>query len=209
MDDISQPEKDEQIPRGHLTARYSLPVVVHEQMQPQELIHTPKGEEVFDMGQNFAGIFTLRVHEARGTKIHIQTGEVLQDGCFYNENLRTAKSEYIYICGGGEKIIRPHFTFYGYRYVKVTGVSNLKAEDFTGLALYSDVAYTGHITTGHKLVNQLISNVRWGMKGNFVDVPTDCPQRDERIGVDRRYAGVFADSDILRRYLCILPQVSA
>lgn len=182
VDDISQPEKDEQIPRGHLTARYSLPVVVHEQVKPQELLHTPKGEDVFDMGQNFAGIFTLRVHEARGTKIHIQTGEVLQDGCFYNENLRSAKSEYIYICGGGEEVIKPHFTFYGYRYVKVTGVSNLKTEDFTGLALYSEVAYTGDIATGHKLVNQLISNVRWGMKGNFVDVPTDCPQRDERMG---------------------------
>lgn len=119
------------------------------------------------MGQNFAGIFTLRVHEARGTKIHIQTGEVLQDGCFYNENLRTAKSEYIYICGGGEEVIQSHFTFYGYRYVKVTGVSNLKTEGFTGLALYSDVVYTGDITTGHKLVNQLISNVRLGNERKF------------------------------------------
>ncbi len=181
-DDINLPELSLQIPRGKLTARYSLPVIEHEQIAPIELLHTPKDEQVFDMGQNFAGIFTLRVKEAAGTKIHIQTGEVLQDGCFYNENLRSAKSEYIYICGGSEEIIKPHFTFFGYRYVKVTGVTDLKIEDFTGIALYSDVAYTGNIETGHDLVNKLISNVRWGIKGNFVDVPTDCPQRDERMG---------------------------
>ena len=99
-----------------------------------ELIHTPAGEQVFDMGQNFAGIFTFRVKEPAGTKIHIQTGEVLQKGNFYNENLRSAKSEYIYISDGNETVIRPHFTYYGYRYVKVEGVSDLKIEDFTGLA---------------------------------------------------------------------------
>lgn len=181
-DDINLPELSLQIPRGELTARYSLPVVEHEQIAPIALLHTPKDEQIFDMGQNFAGIFTLHIREAAGSKIHIQTGEVLQDGCFYNENLRSAKSEYIYVCGGGEETIQPHFTFFGYRYVKVTGVTDLKAEDFTGIALYSDVAYTGNIETGHDLVNKLISNVRWGMKGNFVDVPTDCPQRDERMG---------------------------
>ena len=134
------------------------------------------------MGQNFAGIFTFRVKEPAGTKIHIQTGEVLQKGNFYNENLRSAKSEYIYISDGNETVIRPHFTYYGYRYVKVEGVSDLKIEDFTGLALYSDIEMGGDVETGHDLVNQLVSNVRWGMKGNFIDVPTDCPQRDERMG---------------------------
>lgn len=182
QDDINLQELSLQIPRGELTARYSLPVKAQEEMAPVELLHTPKDEMVFDLGQNFAGIFTLRVKEKAGTKIHIQTGEVLQDECFYNENLRTAKSEYIYICDGEEAVIRPHFTFFGYRYVKVSGVTNLKKEDFMGLALYSSMAFTGDIHTGHDLVNQLISNVRWGMKGNFVDVPTDCPQRDERMG---------------------------
>ena len=169
-------------PKGRLEARRSLPVIAHEHIKPVELIHTPAGEQVFDMGQNFAGIFTFRVKEPAGTKIHIQTGEVLQKGNFYNENLRSAKSEYIYISDGNETVIRPHFTYYGYRYVKVEGVSDLKIEDFTGLALYSDIEMGGDVETGHDLVNQLVSNVRWGMKGNFIDVPTDCPQRDERMG---------------------------
>lgn len=100
---------------------------------------------------------------------------------FYNENLRTALSEYVYISDGEEKDIVPHFTFYGYRYVKISGVTNVSCEDFTGMALYSDYEGTGSIQTGNELVNQLISNVEWGMKDNFLDVPTDCPQRDERM----------------------------
>ena len=169
-------------PQGRLTERLSLPVTVHEQFTPKELIHTPKDEWVFDLGQEITGIFKLHVHEPKGKEIRIQTGEILQDGCFYNENLRTALSEYVYISDGEEKDIVPHFTFYGYRYVKISGVTNVSCEDFTGMALYSDYEGTGSIQTGNELVNQLISNVEWGMKDNFLDVPTDCPQRDERMG---------------------------
>jgi len=169
-------------PKGKLTARMSLPVRVHEVFEPVELLHTPAGEMVLDMGQEFAGIFTLKVHEPAGTRIHIQTGEILQQGNFYNENLRTAKSEYIYISNGEETVIKPHFTFYGYRYVKVQGVGSLKKEDFKGLALYSDLKPVGSMKTGHPLLNRFIENVRWGLQSNFVDVPTDCPQRDERMG---------------------------
>ena len=100
----------------------------------------------------------------------------------YNENLRTALSEYIYVSDGTEKVITPHFTYYGYRYVKVTGIRDLSCEDFTALVLYSDYESIGAIETGNDLVNKLISNIEWGMKGNFLDVPTDCPQRDERMG---------------------------
>lgn len=171
-----------QPPKGKLTPRMSLPVTVHENIKPVELIHTPADEQVLDMGQNFAGIFKLHINVPKGTKIHIQTGEVMQKGCFYNENLRSAKSEYIYISDGIEKDIVPHFTYYGYRYVKIEGIHNLKKEDFTGLALYSDIEQKGDVKTGNTLLNQFVSNVRWGMKGNFVDVPTDCPQRDERMG---------------------------
>lgn len=143
--------------------------------KPVALIHTPRGEEVFDLGQEITGIFQLRVREPAGTTIRIQTGEVLQDGCFYNENLRTALSEYIYVSDGKEKTIVPHFTYYGYRYVKVSGVSNLSCEDFTAIVLHSDYESIGNVKTGNALVNQLISNVEWGMRGNFLDVPTDCP----------------------------------
>ncbi len=169
-------------PGGRLTDRMSLPVTAHEVFAPMELLHTPAGELVFDLGQEITGLFTLRVHEPGGTKIHIQTGEILQQGNFYNENLRTAKSEYIYISDGEEHMLMPHFTFYGYRYVKVQGVSCLKKEDFRGIALYSGLERKGSLRTGHALVNRLIENVRWGLKGNFLDVPTDCPQRDERMG---------------------------
>ncbi len=169
-------------PAGMLTDRMSLPVKAREIFRPKEVIRTPKGENVLDLGQEISGIFTLRVCEPAGTVIRVQTGEVLQQGNFYRENLRSAKSEYIYVSDGNEQILKPVFTFYGYRYVKIEGISELRAEDFTGIALYSDIEDTGFVSTGHPLVNQLLSNVRWGMKGNFVDVPTDCPQRDERLG---------------------------
>ncbi len=169
-------------PKGKLTERMSLPVTEHERFTPVSILHTPAGETVLDMGQEFTGIFELKTEEPRGTEIHIQTGEILQNGNFYNENLRTAKSEYCFVSDGSATVVKPHFTFYGYRYVKIEGIRDLKKEDFTGIALYSDLEFTGEITTGHRLLNQLISNVRWGMKGNFLDVPTDCPQRDERMG---------------------------
>ncbi len=169
-------------PEGELTERMSLPVTIHERFAPAKLLVTPKGEKVFDMGQEFTGIFALRIKEPAGTRIHIQTGEILQGGNFYNENLRSARSEYIYISDGVEKLLAPHFTYYGYRYVKIEGVRELKEEDFTGYALYSDVESRGSLHTGHDLVNRLIENVRWGLQGNFLDVPTDCPQRDERMG---------------------------
>lgn len=169
-------------PKGRIMERLSLPVTVHEQMKPVELIHTPAGEKVLDMGQEITGIFRLRVNEPAGTTIRIQTGEILQDGNFYNENLRTALSEYVYVSDGTEKVIVPHFTYYGYRYVKVSGVTDLSCEDFTAVVLHSDYESIGTVETGSKLVNKLISNIEWGMKGNFLDVPTDCPQRDERMG---------------------------
>jgi alpha-L-rhamnosidase len=169
-------------PKGTLQDRLSTCLTVHETMKPAALIHTPAGEQVLDMGQEITGVFELKVHEPKGTKIHIQTGEILQKGCFYNENLRSAKSEYIYISDGTEKVLHPLFTYYGYRFVKVEGVPDLKKEDFTGLCIYSDVEQRSDMKTGHELVNKLLSNVRWGLKDNFLDVPTDCPQRDERMG---------------------------
>lgn len=165
-----------------LVARYSLPVRVRERLTPIELIHTPAGELVLDVGQNMVGTFALKVDRPAGTKVFVQAGEVMQNGCFYNENLRTAKAEFTYISDGTPKTVVPTFTFYGYRYVKIEGIPDLKKEDFTALALYSEIPQRGFLTTGHEKVNQLIRNVEWGQKSNFLDVPTDCPQRDERLG---------------------------
>ena len=163
------------------TDRLSLPVTEQEQFKGT-LIHTPKDETVLDFGQNMAGSFRLRVHEPEGKKIHIQFSEVMQDDCFYRDNLRTAKAEYIYISDGNEHVLEPKFTFYGYRYAKIEGIENLNPDDFTAYALYSDFAYDSSLSTGNEKINRLILNAAWGMKSNYLDVPTDCPQRDERMG---------------------------
>ena len=155
-------------PAGRLMARKSLPVRVKQTIQPVELIHTPAGEKVLDMGQEFAGIFTLKADVPSGTEIIVQTGEILQQGNFYNDNLRSAKSEYRYISGGKPVVIRPRFTYYGYRYVKIQGIENVRPEDFTGLVLYSDIEDVGDMETGNALVNKFISNVRWGLRSNFL-----------------------------------------
>lgn len=168
-------------PPAPLVERLSTPVTAWERFSAQ-LLTTPAGESVFDIGQNIAGSFALRVHVPKGETVHIQFGEVLQGGNFYRDNLRSAKAEYLWISDGNEHVLQPHFTFYGFRYAKVTGVPNLQADDFTAVALYSHIAPIGTLETGHTLVNKLIENTKWGQKGNFLDVPTDCPQRDERMG---------------------------
>lgn len=159
----------------------SVPIRAHEQFQP-EILHSPSGSLILDIHQNMAGIFLLRIKEIKGAKVRLQFGEVLQDGEFYRDNLRSAKAEYVYISDGREHVLRPHFTYYGYRYVKVEGISDFEPEDFTAIALYSDVEMDSRLRTGNAKINQLISNTLWGMKSNFLDVPTDCPQRDERLG---------------------------
>ena len=170
-------------PTERLTARYGQPVIVKEEIRPVGIIHTPAGETVIDMGQNMAGFLRFSVDEPRGVKIHMQFGEVLQDGNFYRDNLRTAKAEFTYISDGIAKDVQPHFTYYGFRYVKVEGFTKeISAEQFTGCVLYSDLEQTGWITTSNDKVNQLIQNAMWGQKSNYVDIPTDCPQRDERMG---------------------------
>ena len=167
---------------GALEDRLSLPVRIKETIKPIGFIHTPAGETVLDMGQNMTGWVAFRVQEPAGTRIRLQHGEILQKGCFYNDNLRAAKAEYVYISDGSEKYVQPHFTFYGFRYVKIEGIENPKLEDFTGCVVYSDVEETGWFTTSDSRINQLFSNAKWSQKDNFLDVPTDCPQRDERMG---------------------------
>lgn len=169
-------------PTEKLCARYSQPVVIKEVRTPK-IIHTPAGETVLDMEQNMAGFVRFYVDEPVGTKIRLQYGEVLQDGNFYRDNLRTAKAEFVYISDGIAKEIGPHFTYFGFRYVKVEGFTKeIKPEQFKGCVLYSDLEQTGWISTSNEKVNKLISNALWGQKSNYVDVPTDCPQRDERMG---------------------------
>ena len=169
-------------PRGTLCARWSTPVTDRETLPVRQLLHTPAGETVLALGQEITGGFRLSLCVPRGRKVRLQCGEILQNGNFYRGNLRTAKAEYVYISDGNPHTLEPRFTFYGYRYVKVEGVDGLQPGDFTGLCWYSELPGAGTLSTGHALVNRLIANAQWGQTDNFLDVPTDCPQRDERMG---------------------------
>ncbi len=170
-------------PEGKLVERYSIPVIEKEVMPVQEVLTTPRGETVLDFGQNFAGIISFKTFLPEGTKLVFDFGEILQDGCFYNENYRDAKSQFVYISDGREEEVKPHFTFFGFRYVRVSGwIGELAKDDIVGHAVYSDLQQTGRIETGHAKVNRLFLNALWGQKSNSVDFPTDCPQRDERLG---------------------------
>ena len=171
------------LPLAEPSPRLSLPVRRKEEFHPA-LLHTKKDEWVLDMGQVITGGFALRANLPQGTELRLQFGELLQDGCFYRDNMRSALCEYRYISDGRPAVVRPYFTFYGYRYIKVTGWPGGKpdASAFLGYSLYSDLEEIGFLETGSEKVNRLILNAKWSQKDNFVDVPTDCPQRDERMG---------------------------
>ena len=113
----------------------------------------------------------------------LEFGEILQQGNFYHKNYRDAKSEFIYVSDGTAQTVRPHFTFFGFRYVKVTGwPGEIDPSAFTGRAVFSDLTRTGYIETGNAKINRLYNNTVWGQRSNFIDIPTDCPQRSERLG---------------------------
>ena len=168
-----------------LVAMSGPPVRKHEQFKALKVFKTPAGETVVDFGQNLVGWVMLKAKGAAGTKITLSHAEVLtKEGNFYTVNLRSAKAQDTYILKENtEQVFEPHFTFQGFRYVKVEGYpGELKTEDLTAVAVYSDMETTGKFSTSNAMLNQLQHNIQWGQKGNFVDVPTDCPQRDERLG---------------------------
>ncbi|MEP6684089.1 MAG: family 78 glycoside hydrolase catalytic domain [Parafilimonas sp.] len=170
---------------NNLIATINEPVKKHETFKPIHIFTTPKGEHVIDFGQNLVGWVTVKVKGNAGDSIKISHAEVLdKKGNFYTANLRAAKAEDVYILkDDNEETFEPHFTWHGFRYIKIEGLqTELKPENFTAVAIYSDMPTTGTFTTSNSLINQLQHNIQWGQKGNFLDVPTDCPQRDERLG---------------------------
>ncbi len=154
-----------------------------QELKPIKVFRTPKGLLVADMGQNMVGWIRLRVSGKRGTIVTIRHAEVLdQKGNFYTDNLRRAKATMTYtLKGDGIEVYEPKFTFFGFRYISIEGM-DLNADNITGVVVHSNMKPTGTFECSNPLVNQLQSNIQWGQKGNFVDVPTDCPQRDERLG---------------------------
>lgn len=144
-----------------------------------------KGRYVFDLGQNMVGNIRLRIKAARGTRITIRYAEMLQkDGGIYTDNYRTARSADTYVCSGdGCEVYIPRFTFHGFRYVELSGLKAMPRPDaVTGLVWHSGMKRTGFFDCSDPMVNRLQENIRWGQRGNFLEIPTDCPQRDERLG---------------------------
>ncbi|UQZ37247.1 alpha-L-rhamnosidase [Paenibacillus sp. PK3_47] len=168
-----------------IVAQENVPVTKVETLKPIALLTTPEGDKVLDMGQNMVGWLEFTVRGEAGQRVELQHAEILdRDGNFYRDNIRAAKQINSYTLKGGEpESYEPHFTFQGFRYVKLTGFpESAVPSDFTGVVLHSDMERTGDFECSDPLVNQLHHNILWGQKGNFLDVPTDCPQRDERLG---------------------------
>jgi alpha-L-rhamnosidase len=149
----------------------------------QEISTSPSGKTLVDFGQNLVGWIKVRVQGPAGTEVTIRHAEVLEHGELGVRPLRTAKATDRYILSGGADEFEPTFTFHGFRYAEVEGwPGELKAEDLTAIAVGSELTRIGEFSSSDPLLNQFHENVVWGMRGNFLDVPTDCPQRDERLG---------------------------
>ena len=162
------------------------PIRVERTLEAKSLTEPKPGVWVYDFGQNFSGIERLRVHGPQTADVRMRFAEVLNpDGTIYTDNLRTAKAtdHFLNLTGDGNYDISPPFTFHGFRYAELTGL--LSAPDknaVTGLVFHTDAPWTAKLETGNAMINQLWSNILWGQRSNFVGVPTDCPQRDERLG---------------------------
>lgn len=159
-------------------------VCEHERIKPKKLIISNKGERIIDFGQNIAGYIEFSVNAKDGEKIEISHAEVLDsEGNFYTENYRSAKAKINYTCKNGSQSYKPHFTFFGFRYIRLDKYpENFNLDDFTAIAVYSDMKRTGYIKCSNSKINRLFENTIWSQRGNFIDIPTDCPQRDERMG---------------------------
>lgn len=175
----------------HLVADCSEPVRITNEIKPLAITSLSDTTYIVDMGQNMVGWLRLHAKGVAGTTIQLRFAEILNaDGTLYTENLRTAKQTDTYILGGvpiadydGVEVFEPHFTFHGFRYVEVTGYpGELTPDRLTGCVINSAMTQTGNFSCSSALINQLQQNIYWGQIGNFLSVPTDCPQRDERLG---------------------------
>jgi len=171
-------------PKSILVPQEGEIIAEQETFTPIAVIQTPKGETVLDFGQNLTGYLSFSLTVPKGKTIVIDHAEVLdRDGNFYRENYRSAKARIVYTGDGKPHEWKPEFTFYGFRYVRLTEFEGeVRPEDFKAIAVHSEMERTGFFECSDEKINQLYHNIIWGQKGNFLDVPTDCPQRDERLG---------------------------
>ncbi|HOX75601.1 MAG TPA: glycoside hydrolase family 78 protein [Bacteroidales bacterium] len=172
--------------RNNLVASEGSPIRKIEEIKPLKVFRSPKGSLLVDMGQNMVGWIRLKATGPKGTVITVRHAEVLDKyGEFYTENLRAAKVQLtLTLAGtGSEEVFEPRFTFMGFRFLEITGFpGTLTTDNITGVVVHSDMQKSGTYESSNPLLNQLQHNIVWGQKGNFLDVPTDCPQRDERLG---------------------------
>ena len=174
-------------PTDTLIEQQGEPVREQERIAPARIFKTPAGEIVVDFGQNLTGYVEIALDGVKGEAVELSHAEVLdKNGNFYTENYRSAKAKYLYFCKDGAQRYKPKLTFYGFRYIRVDrfpcGAEHVAQENFTAIAVHSDMKRTGYLSCSDPLLNKLFENVIWGQKSNFLDVPTDCPQRDERLG---------------------------
>ena len=169
---------------SRLVAPDGPPVRITEVLPAVEVITSPSGKTLVDFGQNLVGWVRLTVRGLEpGAEVTVRHAEVLENGELGVRPLRTAKATDTWlVAGGAEEVLEPSLTFHGFRYAEVAGVPELRAADIQGVVVGSDLRRTGWFESSHELLNRFHENVVWGMRGNFVDVPTDCPQRDERLG---------------------------
>lgn len=174
-------------PTDTLIPQEGAPVREQERLHAARIFTTPKGETVIDFGQNMTGFLEVTTKAHVGDTVDVSFAEVLdQQGNFYTANYRNAKCRYHYICKEGRQTYKTRLTYYGFRYIRVNafpgGVGKVNADSFTAIAVHSHMARTGYIAASDPMLNRLFSNIIWGQKSNFLEVPTDCPQRDERLG---------------------------
>ncbi|WP_440132809.1 family 78 glycoside hydrolase catalytic domain [Chitinophaga sancti] len=179
---LNSPVTSADFPKDILVAGTTPPVREKEQFHPVKVWITPKGEQVIDFGQNLAGWVRCTLKGKAGDTIRLQHAEMLDKaGNFYTGNLREAAATDTYVSNGKKQTFQPHFTWHGFRYVKVEGCK-VNPKDFTAIALYSDLTPAGTFSCSSNLLNRLYHNITWSFKGNSLDIPTDCPQRSERLG---------------------------
>ena len=165
----------------NISARIGCPVTAHQRMEPVRYFTDPDGEDIYDFGQNFAGVVHLEINGEQGQTVTVRHAEVLYKGRLSTNSLRTAKAAITYTCKAGHQVYSPRLTYMGFRYVGIRGIASDKVK-VTAYALYSDIEEVGSFLCSDPMLNKLQSNILWSGRSNFVDIPTDCPQRDERMG---------------------------
>jgi alpha-L-rhamnosidase len=169
----------------HIEAQEFQPIRAEQTLTAKSMTEPKPGVYVYDFGQNFAGVERLRVSGPAGTQVQMRFAEIVNaDGTLYTENLRTAKAtDHFILASNGIEELMPHFTFHGFRYLELTGLPAAPpTKAVTALVLHTDAPFTAKLETGSPMINQLWKNILWGQRSNFVGIPTDCPQRDERLG---------------------------